>query len=311
MEPSGAIGIDGGGTWIKAGFCSEKNEVIAYAKVASGASEGREAYAVSLRKALKQLEEKVADHLVKRTPVGLSLPGLMTRNRRDVVVMSNVKGMDGLSEPMSLSELVGQDLSERVVAAENDAGCAAWAEWQNAGADPDRRLLLVTWGTGLGTALIADGEIQYGWEGGHMPIRTTTVGADWESQAAVPAIVKRVAHRQGKADISNPQEAAKNILRQAEAGDEVCRSEVLAAVDWLGWGIQVLASVACPDEILIGGAFMANGWILSQVQEAVIKYNSPIKSFRMERENVQAARLGNQAGIVGAADLARRACRAA
>jgi glucokinase len=309
--PKEVLGIDAGGTWIKAGLFDAQGDLVRDVRVPSGAAEGREAYGESVAEALARLEAPAG------VPAGLSLPALLTPDRKSIRVMANVKGLENLEEPVPVADLFGGVLGGREAAVENDAGCAALGEWRAGGADIGKRLLVVTWGTGIGTGLVADGQAQYGWEGGHIPVNPYEPG-DLEARAAVPAIVKRIRgeweQRRGETrltdqDLADGKEASRVVLRLAQEGDALCRQAVTDAVEWLVWGLRNWTVVACPDEVVIGGAFMANDWLLDLIKGVIAEKGEGFWSKTLDAGMVRAAGLGNKAGMAGAAWLAGGAGR--
>ncbi len=296
------VGIDAGGTWIKAGVVSVAGEVLGMVKVESGAAQGRIEYIKSIDRAIQELTDQYVEAKSKNMPIGLAIPALLTTDRRAIRAMANVKGLESLEAPVSVRELLaGSEWAERVKIVENDAGAAAWAEWKKAGSNTNEKMLLVTWGTGIGTALISNGCNQSGWEGGHIPIESSK-GDVLEKKVAVPAIIKRVADRMKITNDMN--EAPKQILQAAIKGDLVCREEIYRAAEWLAWGIQVWSVIACPDMVRLGGAFVADDWIVEEVRAALDRVDNDFMRMVIKPEMVQKAALGNQAGIVGAAQLA-------
>jgi glucokinase len=95
------------------------------------------------------------------------------------------------------------------------------------------------------------------------------------------------------------------ITEAARDGDEFAREQLASLGRWLGEGIASLAAVLDPAVVVIGGGVSEAGDLLLDPVRAHFKANLTGRHYRPELE-VRAAMLGNKAGMIGAADLARR-----
>jgi glucokinase len=211
---------------------------------------------------------------------------------------------------------------------ENDNTAAAWAEYLfGAGVDrPD--MVLVGLGTGIGGGLIIDGRLyrgEYGIAGefGHMRVVVDGVGCEcgrvgcWEQYASGNALVRNTKEaaaaalaRAAKllslgdgsvAGITGPQ-----ITEAAKKGDEFSR-EMLAEVGrWLGQGLASLTAVLDPAIYVIGGGLSdAGDYLLEPARE--VHRRETVGAGARPVAAIVPALLGNEAGLVGVADIARRA----
>jgi glucokinase len=226
-----------------------------------------------------------------------------------------------------LKEDLEDDLGLPVVI-ENDANAAAWGEFTfGAGADVDD-FVLVTVGTGIGGGLVLDGQLHRGAFGvaaeiGH--IRVVPGGlicgcgnrGCWEQYASGSALVREVRELVGQGSL-----IAKSLLDRAggdvmaidgplitEAardGDDFAIEQLEQLGRWLGEGIATLTAVLDPAVVVIGGGVSAAGGLLLEPVRAHFRANLTGRSFRPELQ-IRAAVLGNTAGMIGAADLSRRA----
>ena len=210
---------------------------------------------------------------------------------------------------------------------ENDANAAAWGEFRfGAGHDVDD-LLLVTLGTGVGGGLVVDGELHRGGFGvaseiGHLRLVPGGVRCGCgmrgclEQYASGSALVRDVrdlaagqstgsdsllARAGGRVeDIDGPM-----ITQAAQEGDEFAVERLASLGHWLGQGIASLVAVLDPTVVAIGGGLSeADELLLAPAREAFAR-NLPGGDHRPIAE-IRKATLGNGAGLVGAADLARR-----
>ncbi len=210
----------------------------------------------------------------------------------------------------------------------NDADAAAWAEYRYGAARGSDLALVITLGTGIGGGMVIDGRLQRGAHGvagewGHMRVvpdgRLCACGnrGCWEqyasgnalgqtarevassSPAAAASLLERV---DGQAD----RLTGEHVATAAAAGDPLAL-ELLAEVGtWLGQGIADLSAVLDPGVVVIGGGVSVLGEMVLGPARARLERALPGRGFR-PGPDVRVAELGAQAGLVGAADLVRRA----
>ncbi len=207
------------------------------------------------------------------------------------------------------------------VVLENDADAAALGEsWQGAG-QGQARLLMVTVGTGVGTAFILNGEIYRGiegfhGEGGHILLDPS--GPECycggrgclESLAAGPAIARQardLAARQPTLllDLAggDPQKIdARLVANAARQGDALALQVLDRAATYLGQGLVTMILLTLPDCIVLTGGVMRSFDLLEARLRAVLHQHNVLAP--TDRVQLSLARLGQQAGMVGAARAA-------
>ncbi|HEU0040884.1 MAG TPA: ROK family glucokinase [Jiangellaceae bacterium] len=309
------IGVDVGGTKIAAGVVDEHGQVLATVRRQTPTHDPK---ATELA-IVEMIAELSAAHDV--TGVGIGAAGFVDAARATVLFAPNVAWR---SEPLK-HDIESQVLIPVVV--ENDANAAAWGEFQfGAGRDVDD-LLLVTVGTGVGGGLVLDSSLYRGGFGlageiGHMRVMPGghMCGCGnrgcWEQYASGSALVReaREVARSGSPQAADLLARAEGdaaairgplITESAQAGDGFA-IELLAEVGrWLGEGIATLAATLDPTMVVIGGGVSEAGDLL--VEPAVQAFRSTLTGRRNRPElEITLATLGNSAGVVGAADLARR-----
>ena len=209
---------------------------------------------------------------------------------------------------------------------DNDANTTAWAEMKfGAGRGVDQALC-VTMGTGIGGALIINGQIYRGANGmagefGHMQVisggRTCECGnrGCWEQYASGKALVREAR------ELTGTRSPAADHLRELTGGDPdhltgpmvtqaahdgslIARDAFASVGGWLGIGLASLTAAFDPELIIIGGGVSDAGDLLLQPAREALARTLTGRGFR-PRPVVVKAQLGTDAGFIGAADLAR------
>ncbi|TIC80946.1 ROK family glucokinase [Nocardioides sp. GY 10127] len=308
-------GIDVGGTKILGGVVDPEGTILTELRVDSPASDPAaiEAAIAGLVKAL------AAQHEV--TAVGVGAAGYVDKARSNVMFAPNIAWRD---VPMR-AELEAE-LGLPVVV-ENDANAAAWGEFRfGAGEDVDD-LLLVTVGTGVGGGLVLDGELYRGAFGvgaeiGHMRMVPGGVLCGcgnrgcFEQYASGSALVReaRDAARGGSLLARTLLDMAGGevdritgplVTQAAQAGDPFSIEQLADLGRWLGEGIASLTAVLDPGAVVIGGGVSEAGELLLDPIRRGFHAQLTGRGHRPEL-TIRKAELGNRAGLIGAADLARR-----
>jgi glucokinase len=308
------IGVDIGGTKIAAGLVSESGELLTTVRRETPATD------------VEGIEEAAADAIAELArqheveAVGVAAAGFVDAARSTVVFAPNLAWRD---EPLRA------DLEKRTglpVVVENDANAAAWGEFRHgAGRDVDDMVLL-TVGTGLGGGIVVGGQLLRGHSGfaaelGH--IRVVPDGhrcgcgnrGCWEQYASGRALVREAREL---ASTDSPMAArllelaggkpknlqGPHVTRAAEEGDPAA-VELLADVGtWLGEGIASVVAALDPALIVVGGGVSEAGDLFMEPARTAFRRQLTARGHRPEPQIVPAL-LGNDAGIIGAADLSR------
>ena len=209
---------------------------------------------------------------------------------------------------------------------DNDANAAAWAEWRFGAAQGETHLVMITLGTGIGGGLLWNGEVirgRFGIAGeyGHMQVVPDGIRCQcgnrgcWEQYASGNALV-----REARALVTSRSPIAMDMVARVD-GDpsaitgplvtEAARDgdrmaiELLAEIGtWLGIGMANLAAAFDPGRFVVGGGVSAAGDLLLQPARDAFAKQLTGRGYRPEA-TITAAHLGNDAGLIGAADLAR------
>ena len=309
------VGIDVGGTKILGGVVDPDGVILEELRVESPAADAEQI-------------EKAIDHLVSElrsrhdiAAVGVGVAGYVDKARAVVLFAANLA---------LLNVNLKAELEERIgipVVVENDANAAAWGEFTfGAGHDVDH-LLLVTVGTGIGGGIVHEGELFRGAFGvaaeiGHMRVVPDGLLCGcgnrgcFEQYASGRALVReaRAQARVGSllakhlVDLAggDPDQITGPLVTQAAQDGDPFAAELIASLGrWLGEGIASLTDVLDPAVVVIGGGVSEAGDMLLTPVRAAFAAHLTGRGHRPTLE-IRKARLGNRAGLIGAADLARR-----
>ena len=301
-----AIGIDFGGTSIKSavvqdGAIVDRGEVIHTHEHKSAEVMITAILQVidSMRKAHPEIEA-----------VGAGLPGFVDSINGVVHELSNVPGW----KEVALVALLRERTRLRA-AIENDANAMAYGEFHHGAARGARNAICVTLGTGVGGGLILDRRLFRGsrlaaGEIGHMSIdfngprgAYSTLG-DLETYVGNRQIGERAARLYVAAGDPKPVEKCTpaDIARLATAGDRIAIALWDAIGTEIGAALVNAVWLLNPDTIVVGGGIAAAGdLILAPIRRTIRERTS---AFFHEQLKVVPATLGNDAGIIGSAELA-------
>jgi glucokinase len=309
-----AIGVDVGGTKVAAGVVDDDGRVIEKLK--------RYTPAASPDDTIGVIAGAVTELLGRYTveAVGVGAAGFVDQARASVLFAPNLAWRD---EPVK--KLVEEHIG-RPVTVENDANAAAWAETKLGAGRGHENVVLITVGTGIGAGLVFDGRLYRGGFGsagepGHYRVvpdgRLCGCGNQgcWEQYASGSALVA-----EARDFARRSPEAATRLLKLAggtpegidgPAVTEAAREGDPGAVrcfetvgNWLGCGLADLSAILDPSCFVIGGGVSDAGELLLGPAREAYARNLTGRAHRPLAE-VRLAELGPDAGLIGAADLAR------
>ena len=310
-----AIGVDIGGTKVLAGVVDDAGVVIETNRRLTPGHDVHQTEAV-IADAVRELS---ARHEV--TAVGIGAAGWIANDRATVLFSPHLAWRD---EPLrdALAGAIGVP-----VVVENDANAAAWAEYRFGAARDCAVAVMVTLGTGIGGGLVAGGVLYRGAYGvgceyGHMSVvpegRRCACGnrGCWEMYASGTALARDArelaaispvgAHRLMQLAGGDPDQLSGVLVTQAAREGDPAAVEIYTEMGrWLGKGMANLAAVIDPTVFVIGGGVSEAGDLLLQPARQAFSESLTGRGFRPAAD-VRLAELGPEAGLVGAADLARR-----
>ncbi len=309
-----AIGIDLGGTSIKAALLSEKEGLLDEAIVPTGAEKGSDVVLEQLAGLVKGFLDTHSDVV----GVGVGFPGAVNWERTIASHPVNISGWGNVNVGNAINERLGTDLK---VVIENDANAAALGSARfGAGRDFDS-FIMITLGTGVGGAIIYQNRIFRGSTGAAGEIGHVTIDYDGPmARSSVPGAIEaylgqRFLSRHARYQLMNRPESmihqmAENDLHgitpkmlhdAALAGDEGSIEILAWAGHKLGCALGSTVNILDIRKFVIGGGLSAAGdFILSSARSALHDFVTP--ALRPGLEVVQET-LGNEVGMLGAGRL--------
>ncbi len=310
-----SVGVDIGGTKVAAGVVDDDGTVLARARRDTPSRDARavEATITDVVRELRDRYDVVA--------VGIGAAGFVDAERSRVRFAPHLAWRD---EPLRDALTGALDIP---VVVENDANAAAWAEWRFGAGRGESHLVCVTLGTGIGGGVVVDGIVQRGRFGmagefGHMVVvpdgrRCECGNRGCLEQYASGNVLGREARELARAGspvtvsllerVAGDVDAlAGPVVTAAAREGDACAIELFEDVGrWLGIGLANLAAALDPGTFVIGGGVSEAGELLLGPARESFRRTLTGRGYRPEARVVRAA-FGPEAGLVGAADLARR-----
>ncbi len=309
------IGVDLGGTNIAIGIVSEDGKILHQGSTPTLKERPIMEIVEDMAGLIKKLCEEYGVALADIKGVGVGSPGSIDF-ANGVVVSSNNLRMTQFPLAKELGKLIGHK-----VKIDNDANCACMGEYVVSGEGAED-FLLITLGTGVGSGIIVNGKMAHGFNGaageaGHMSIvmdgEPCTCGRDgcWEVYASVTALIRQTQ----KALDENPHSMMHDIVKRdnkvsgrtafeaAKAGDKAGQMVVDNYRRYVAEGLVSMVNIFQPKIIAIGGGISREGeYLLAPIREYVYAKNY---NKLLESPKIIPAKLMNDAGIIGAAMIAR------
>ena len=310
------VGIDLGGTNIKAGIVNDSQEILAEGSVPTGVKRPYEEVIKDMADLVKDLLKKADIEECEIQSVGVGSPGTVDAHN-GIVLYSNNFGW----ENVPLAKELGKYFPCPVHIS-NDANCAALGEVKAGAAKEIKNAILLTLGTGVGGGVILDGKVFEGAHAGGTELGHTSLIFDGarctcgrrgcvEAYVSATALIREakrfaerypdsVMNRMCQGDLWNMN--GKIPFDAAEQGDFAGTEVVEQYITWLGEAITNFVNIFRPDVILLSGGVCNQKEKLTKPLTEYIqtKCFGGDKAFIPE---VRCAALGNHAGIIGAANL--------
>jgi glucokinase len=306
------IGIDIGGTKISAGVVDSSGNLIDSSKCSTPAEGGKDLIS-SVVNLVKELNKK---HEIKG--IGISIAALISSDYGTIVGAPNIANLSKLNFANEIKEEF-----KLPIIIENDANAAMWAEFKFGSAKGLSPVMFFIIGTGVGGGLVIDGKLFKGANGigaefGHMCVVPNGLLCGCGSKGCIEQYASGGAliRYANEALLANPDKSEEvlsfgegklsgtALTKAAKAGNELALAAFSKQADWLGLACASYSLIIDPQAIIIGGGVVDAGELfLAPVRAAMRKYMPFAESHVPPK--IIAAKFGNDAGLIGAADLVR------
>ena len=308
------IGIDVGGTNLKAGLVDQSGTILAVERTPLD-FRGPESFADTLASLAKAVMASGGAAAQDVEYVGIGIPGAVAGG--DILYTANIP-----MKNVPLEKLFRQHLDLPVLLG-NDADCAAVGEWSCGMGRGTKHFIVITLGTGVGGGMILNGKLYSGCgaggEVGHIVVQKDGVPCNcgrrgcWEAYASATGLIRETteamkAHPESLLHQVAAQNGAvdgRTSFQAAEQGDETALAVCRSYAEYLASGLTDLVNILHPEAVALGGGVAAapEYLLLDPVREIVARecYARHVGQV----PHIVRAELGNDAGIIGAAMLGR------
>lgn len=313
------VGLDVGGTSMKAGVVDHDGQPLASVSLPTEAYRGQEFGLERMCETIRQAVAAANLRMEQIAAIGVATPGTMDIPAGIILDPPNLKPWRNVPVRDHIQSVFGLP-----TAFQNDANAAAFGEfWIGAGREA-HSMVLFTLGTGVGGGiilgdLVVEGEHSHGAELGHMKIEMTNPRqcgcGRWgclEAYASATAVVKRAQEALAQPGVRSklaPLSAtgglsARDIFDAASAGDALADKIVEDTAYYLAVGATNMLHTIDPDMVVFAGGMIAAGEsFLDRIRKHVHQLAFPVPA---EKAQIVYASLGSDAGFIGAAACARQ-----
>jgi glucokinase len=306
-----AIGVDVGGTETKGGLVTPAGELLVRIENPTERESGTKGI-IALAEALL---DKAKEMDVEVTSIGIGAAGFIDAETGSVVFAPNL-----VYDDPAIGEAVRAAV-DLPVTIDNDANAAAWGELHFGAGKGMKHLALLTIGTGIGSGFVVEGRLLHGATGAAAEFGHTIVAPDGPRcncglNGCLEAVASGIAiARMGREAVeehpdsiilsfaASPEEVtARDVARAAKQYDEVARGILATAGRYLGIGLSNVVNVFDPQSIVLGGSVIQSGEpFLGPARDELARLTA---AQRRRPMRLDATRLGQDAGLIGAAALA-------
>lgn len=300
------FGIDVGGTTVKIGLFSQDGTMIRKWEIFTNKEDDG-------KHIIEEIHKSIVDEGINLDDVlgyGFGVPGPVVNNHIIQCVNLGWKYYDLVGE---FSRLVSNDN----IVVQNDANVAALGESFKGAAAGKEDIVMITLGTGVGGGIISnsspvEGAFGGGGEIGHMMVRKSNgrkcnCGSTGclETIASATGIKKEYVEMAKELNLEAPlnktgRVSAKAVFKAAKNGDKLSIAVIDRVSYYLAYACHVISVITNPEVIVIGGGVSKAGdFLLSRIQKEFKEY----KFIAAQTTQIKLAKLGNDAGMYGAASL--------
>lgn len=308
------IGIDIGGTDTKVGMVNSKGSIVNEKTIASEVEKGVDHVLKNITKIVNTLQASL-EYNSNLIAIGLGIPGQIDCKKQLLLNSPNLPAFKNVNVPSRLKSYLNIP-----VFWDNDANLAALGEFTCGAGKEISEMMMITLGTGIGSGLILRGEIYHGSKGfggefGHLIINPHGPQCNCgnngcvEAYAGTNGIIRTFKEITGSGTQTMLTQSEikkltpKHISKAADKGDAAAIKTFEQVGFYLGVGLAGVVNLLNLEMIVVGGGIARAGdLILEPARKAMKEYSLEDLGKSVQ---IVPAKLGNQAGLMGAAHLAR------
>jgi len=303
------LAVDLGGTKVAAALITPHGEILERA-VEPTCQDGPVPGIRQILRMLRLLAERASLDFSLLAGIGVGIPAVLAPNTDHVIWAPNLQGWWDVALRPALEEATGLPC-----AVEYDGHTAVLGEWWQGAGRGWRSIAMIIIGTGIGGGLILDGHLYRGRDrlAGAAGWFALTSDADleddrghslghWEALAAGPGIARRAQALLPDYPNSSLHQvsdlSARQVFAAAREGDPLSLRIVDETAGLIGLGAANVVSLVNPELLILGGSIGCQPELLVRVREVIQRWAQPVSARSLQ---LQAARLGSDAGLYGAA----------
>lgn len=298
-----AVGIDLGGTFVKYALVREDGQILSDGKLPVGGKATREDTLDAIKSSIQKALEKASENALEVAGIGIGSPGIVC----DGIVHGGADNLDRW-ENINLREIYSKEFNLPVFA-DNDANVMGLGEVMFGAAKDATDAIFITVGTGIGGAIVANGELYGGYknrgtEMGHVTIDHKGIACNCGGRGCLEAYASTSALIQQYADVTGLDANVVDghfIVEKFKNNEAVAVKCMQEHTDYLGHGIAGFINTFSPQKVVVGGGISEAGqFYIDMIKTSALSYAMPDCAVNTD---VVAATLGNNAGCLGAASL--------
>jgi glucokinase len=314
------VGVDLGGTKILAGVFDHSMECVGTAKLSTKSQRGVDRVVERIARSAQDAIDEADLTLKQIAGVGIGAPGAVDFESGTVIFAPNLEGWKDIPLKKDLEKILGVP-----VFVENDCNISALGVYVAELKSKPRTMVGIFVGTGIGGGLIVDGELYSGFghtagEIGHMVLEISGPKCGCGNKGCFEALASRTAiFQQIKAGVKDGQKTlltemlgtdladlrSGDLRKAIRRGDKFVDRIIEGAAEYIGIATANLVNILNPEVVVLGGGVIEAlaDEMMSVIVETAKDYAMP---GALKGVEIIASKLGDNAGITGAAVLARR-----
>lgn len=315
------IGVDLGGTKILAGVFSPKFELKGTTKLSTKADRGVEAVIARIARCVKDAVDECDLGLKQIRGIGIGAPGAVDSESGRVIFAPNLPGWKDVPLKKELEKVL-----DVPVFLGNDCNVCTLGTFDREYKSKPRHLVGIFLGTGIGGGIVVNGDLYCGHnltagEIGHMVIEVNGPKCGCGNRGCLEALASRTAiFRKIQTAVKDGQKTiltemlgeeladmrSGDLRKAIRKGDKFIEKVIEEAAEYAGIGVANLINILNPEIVVVGGGLIEA--LENEIMPTLIKSaKEHVMAGTMEGIKIEASKLGDHAGITGAAVLARRA----